>query len=73
MLKCKQIAERATDYLEEQQTWPQRRAWKLHLFMCVNCRRFVKQLNLTCDMCIDKKSPEASDKEVDAVMTKIKQ
>ena len=50
MLKCKQIAERATDYLEEQQTWSQRLAWKLHLFMCVNCRRFVKQLKLTCDM-----------------------
>lgn len=43
MLKCKDVAERASDYLDA----PDRRLkWqmRLHLAMCSHCRRFMRHL-----------------------------
>lgn len=71
MLKCKDIAEQASDYIDADKSLPQRLSWRLHLFMCANCRRFVKQLKLTSDMVATKELPEVSDKEVKQVMDTI--
>lgn len=71
MLKCKHIAEQASEYLESEQGFWQRWSWRMHLFICANCRRFVKNLQLTCQMAAVKKMPEASDQEVDDIMKKI--
>lgn len=71
MLKCKDIAGQASDYIESNKTLSQRFSWRLHLFMCANCRRFVKQLKLTSAMVANKELPKASDKEVKKVMDNI--
>lgn len=68
MLKCKQVAEQASDYLDKDQSLMQRLSWRMHLFMCKHCRRFVKNLRLTCEMAAQKELPEGSDKEVERVM-----
>ena len=47
MPSCKDITEHSSDYLDKHQTFFQRLAFKLHLFICVNCRRYVSQLKLT--------------------------
>jgi predicted anti-sigma-YlaC factor YlaD len=47
MLKCKQVASLASDYLDNnthsQLNWKIR----LHLIMCSHCRRFIRQLKVT--------------------------
>lgn len=46
MLKCDQVAAQASEYLDRQLSPMQRLEFRLHLFMCQNCRRFLKQLDL---------------------------
>jgi hypothetical protein len=46
MLTCKQIAHRASDYLAQDLSLWQRIMFRLHLFLCGKCRRFVGQLGL---------------------------
>ncbi|UTF61151.1 zf-HC2 domain-containing protein [Gilvimarinus sp. DA14] len=47
MLKCRDVARRASEYIDGSEqpsfTWQMR----LHLTMCGNCRRFVRHLRLT--------------------------
>lgn len=47
MLKCRQLVEVSSDYLDAQLGLRQRLAVRAHLAMCWKCRRFVRQLQLT--------------------------
>ena len=47
MLSCKEIAQQASDYIDQQHSWQQRMGFRLHLFMCRNCRRYISQLRST--------------------------
>ena len=47
MPSCKDITKHSSDYLDKNQTLFQRLGFKMHLFMCVNCKRYVSQLKLT--------------------------
>lgn len=47
MLSCKDVAQQASDYIDQQHSWQQRLAFRLHLFMCRNCRRYIGQLRST--------------------------
>ena len=47
MLSCKDITHKADEFLEKRLPWHTRLAFKIHLFMCVNCRRYVSQIRLT--------------------------
>lgn len=47
MPSCKDITKQSSDYLEGNQSFLQRMGFKLHIFMCVNCKRYVSQLKLT--------------------------
>lgn len=44
MLKCKDIANLASDYLDGSLDWKQNFLMRLHLFICVNCKRFIRHL-----------------------------
>ena len=47
MLKCRDIAHQASDYLDQQLTgWPRIR-FRIHLLYCYYCRRFVNHLRIT--------------------------
>ncbi|NVJ65771.1 MAG: zf-HC2 domain-containing protein [Gammaproteobacteria bacterium] len=50
MLSCKKIVENGSEYLEGDQGSWQRLNYKMHLFMCVSCKRYVKQLKQTIAM-----------------------
>jgi len=41
---CKEVSQLASDALVEELAWRQRWGLRLHLWVCENCRRFVKQL-----------------------------
>ena len=47
MLSCKQLVLRSSDFLDGQLTLRERFAVRTHLAMCVNCRRFIRQLRLS--------------------------
>jgi hypothetical protein len=47
MLSCKDITENANAYLEKDLPLSKRLSVRMHLFMCVHCRRYVDQLRIT--------------------------
>ncbi|MCA1586758.1 MAG: zf-HC2 domain-containing protein [Acidobacteria bacterium] len=46
MLNCREITERASDFLDGTLPWPVRLQVRLHLMMCRFCREYVRQLSL---------------------------
>tara|TARA_A100001037_G_scaffold248064_1_gene230242 strand:+ start:167 stop:412 length:246 start_codon:yes stop_codon:yes gene_type:complete len=46
MLNCREVAEQASQALDEPQGFMARLAMRFHLFMCVDCRRYVTHLGL---------------------------
>jgi hypothetical protein len=42
MLSCREVTERASDYLDRALPLRQRLAVRLHLFMCQHCRRYLR-------------------------------
>ena len=50
MWNCRQVTERATDYLEHDLAWLERLQFRLHLLMCRACERYLGQLRLTRDV-----------------------
>ncbi len=49
MLSCKDVAQQASNYIDQQYSWRQRMAFRLHLFICRNCRRYISQLRSSID------------------------
>jgi len=47
MPSCKDITNQSSDYLDGNLTFFQRMGFKMHMFLCVNCKRYVSQLKLT--------------------------
>jgi anti-sigma factor ChrR (cupin superfamily) len=46
MLNCREITERASDFLDGTLPWHVRLQVRLHLTMCRFCREYVRQLSL---------------------------
>ena len=44
---CREITEQASDYLDQNLPPWKRAAFRMHLLMCIYCRRHVKHLGLT--------------------------
>ena len=47
MLKCKNVAHLASDYLDKNTEGTLALRIHLHLILCANCRRFVRHLRIT--------------------------
>ena len=43
MFNCKKNTEKTTRYIDNQMSFKERLAYKIHLLMCGHCRRFVNQ------------------------------
>ncbi|WDR02851.1 zf-HC2 domain-containing protein [Devosia algicola] len=50
MLTCREIGERASDYLDNDMNWRNRVSVRLHLMMCKHCRAYVDQLAKTVQL-----------------------
>lgn len=44
MLKCRDVAEGASSYIDGEISWWRRLQFKLHLSMCRHCQRYVDQM-----------------------------
>lgn len=68
MLKCKDVAHLSSEYIDNSLSFWQLINIKMHLLMCSNCRRFIKQLKNTVDVSTDidrsnlQDQPRCSDK-----------
>ena len=58
MLSCKQLVERSSDYLDDHMSRRERLAVRVHLAMCHNCRRFIRQMRLAREVL--RKLPQAA-------------
>jgi hypothetical protein len=47
MPSCRDIAEHSSGYLDKNLPFWTRMGIRLHLFMCVNCRRYLQHMRLT--------------------------
>ena len=47
MLSCKQIVAKSDKFLDRELTFKDRVQYRIHLFMCQHCQRFIKQLALS--------------------------
>jgi anti-sigma factor RsiW len=47
VLTCREVTERASEYLDDNLPFGRRLAFRLHLMMCRHCRRYVDQLART--------------------------
>lgn len=47
MLNCRQITDRASDYLDEALPFWESLQLRLHLMLCHHCRRYFRQLRAT--------------------------
>lgn len=61
MFKCRDIHDHASDYLEKRLSWWQRLQFHWHLFICVYCRNFIRQMQTTIGTLAGlKKSPDSN-------------
>ncbi len=74
MLKCKQISERASEYIDGNMSMGQRFQFRLHLMMCQHCQRFVKNFNTGIVMIQRlRKVPECRPEQLEAVQKRIQE
>ena len=73
MLKCKQVSEQASEYVDGNVSGLHKVKFQMHLMMCTHCRSFIKKIKLTKDM-VAKLSPmPASDDQLDKIMNAIEE
>ena len=71
MLKCKDIANIASDYLDKNLGLKESFSVKLHIFICVHCRRFIRHLLSTIHMVRGMVHQKASSGEIRDIVTRI--
>ena len=69
MLKCREIASLASDYLDKNLGWMEYFSVKMHLFMCGHCRRFVQHLLTTIRIARGMERKMATPEEIKDVIT----
>jgi phosphoribosylformylglycinamidine (FGAM) synthase PurS component len=71
MLKCKEVAHLASEYIDN--NTPSKITWqmRLHLMTCANCRRFIKHLRTTKLVAV--KLAKSDEVDAEAILRKIKE
>jgi hypothetical protein len=74
MLRCKEITEKANEFVEHELPIFDRLKFRVHLFMCVNCKRYVDQIRTTI-FTLRQMNPnkDTSSEVVNSVLKHIKQ
>lgn len=67
MLKCRDVPAKAEALLDDELGFGQRAALRLHLFMCANCRRYLRNLRQLLGA-VPHMHGDACDEEVDQVL-----
>lgn len=73
LLSCQQVAQVASDYLDNQTDGKLNVKIRLHLMMCANCRRFVKHLGLTKTLAPQVVRAHHTPVDAEAILRRIKE
>lgn len=73
MLNCRDVSRRASAYLDGDLGLRERLALRAHLFICVNCRRYVAQLAATLNIVRDREWAGADAKAEDRLAAMFRQ
>jgi len=68
MLKCKEISQMSSDYLDKNLNWKEAFSLRIHIAMCKHCHRFVQHLRLTIECAKGMKEELTSTDSVDHVI-----
>lgn len=71
VLSCRDVTERASEYLDGDLPRWQRLRVRLHLFICRDCRRYVRQLRAVVDALRRLPSTTVSDETVRSLFESI--
>ena len=71
MLKCRDVAEHGSHFIDRNIPWYRLPGWYLHLFLCGNCRRFLRHLHTTVRVVRGLPRQPASASDVAEVMAHI--
>jgi predicted anti-sigma-YlaC factor YlaD len=47
MMTCQQVAKSVTDFLEGSLSWKDSIRYRIHLWLCLGCRNFLRQMKYT--------------------------
>ena len=73
MLKCKHVTEQASSYLDGEMGFVKRLQFRIHLMMCVHCRRFMHNLKAGIAMVRRLPRNKVNQDRIDAVMRRIRE
>jgi hypothetical protein len=68
MLKCREVARQASDFVDHRIPWYQRPAWYLHLMLCNHCRRFIRHLRAVIKVAKGLEPRQTSTEEVEKIV-----
>jgi len=68
MLNCRDVAHEASDYIDHNLSGWRRLWFRLHLFICFKCRRFVRHVLLTRNFMGQRPRVPAEDEQVQRVL-----
>lgn len=72
MLRCRDIVRHGEEFLSGDMRGWRRAGFWLHLLLCRDCRRYIRELRLTRDVSRRLMPPsEAGDAEIDAILARI--
>ncbi len=73
MLKCREVAELANDYIDKELPWHKTMAMGFHLAMCKHCSGFVHKLRLVINL-VNEQPPETlSDENAEDIVENVLQ
>ena len=71
MLSCKDINQKANQYIDDEFTIRLRLAVGFHLLMCVHCRRYVRQLAATINTLRRLMQKKCSDEQMEHIIYRL--
>lgn len=73
MITCKQVTDRASDYVDTPPGLMSRISLRIHLIMCKHCRRYLHQLRISSRASAEIGKPEPpGDDEIDRLVERLK-
>ncbi len=72
MMKCQQVAEKATEFMEGSLSWHDAIRFRLHLWLCLKCRNFLRQLKFTVQVLQHLPRPQISPEAKEILLSRFR-
>jgi len=73
MISCRQVYEKASDFIDQPPGPWMKIKLRLHLIICKHCRRYMRQLGMASHACAELAHPPLPDDEaIDRLITQLK-